>query len=891
MARSRRTVPTGTVTFLFSDIEGSTQLVQKLYPAGYREILEQHQNLLRAAFAAHGGVERGTEGDSFFVVFRDAPSAVSAAVDAQHALQTAAWPQGQEVRVRMGLHSGEGIRGGDDYVGLDVNRAARIASAAHGGQVLISESTRALSDRSLPAGVHVRDVGEHRLKGLESPERLYQLIIAGLRSDFPPLHSEPTRAAHLPPRLSTFVGRRPDLDEVQRLLVGSRLVTLVGSGGTGKTSLAIECAREVAADYRDGAWFVPLDTVLDPELVASAIVGALGLLDSSSRSAREQLDENLSSRAVLLVLDNFEQVIGAAHLVGELIRAAPGVKVLVTSRAPLHLTGEQVFPVTPLAMPARRDPTDPATATDPIALMSVPAIRLFVDRAQQVEPSFRLTADNADGIVEICARVDGLPLGIELAAARIPLLGVEGIRDRLLRRAGLPASAERDAPARQRTLREAIGWSHDLLDAAGRTLFARLSVFVGGGRMEEVDSVCGPASEPGVEVIDRLADLVDQSLVKATPAEDAVRYSMLETIREYAAERLAEREERLEIQRRHALAYLALAEANAPDLGTRRRGAVARWFAAEADNLQAAVRWAIETANAELGLRLATALGPYWRFEGRMVERRSTIVALLDLPGAEVPSQGRMRALEAAGSLFYYSGENDRADGLYRAQLEVARTLDDRQGVADATFNLAWTEDWSDRPAEASRRLDELVAAYRELGDERSLARTEVLHGGLLLQTDHVQARRILEAAHAHFRALDDVIYEAMAASMIGGTYLMEGDRKAAARWFVEVLVVAREISDGPGIISLLPIEAVAALELGRPEAAAVILGAFDALSRRYGVQPPVGLAQTLAVLDPRGRAQAALDSEAFDEATRRGGEMTMAEAVAYVLDMARPLM
>jgi tetratricopeptide (TPR) repeat protein len=318
---------------------------------------------------------------------------------------------------------------------------------------------------------------------------------------------------------------------------------------------------------------------------------------------------------------------------------------------------------------------------------------------------------------------------------------------------------------------------------------------------------------------------------------------------------------------------------------------VARWFAADADNLQAAVRWAIETADSELGLRLATALGPYWRFEGRIVERRSTIVALLDLPGAEVPSQGRMRALEAAGSLFYYSGENDRADGLYRAQLEVARTLDDRQGVADATFNLAWTEDWRDRPAEASRRLDELVEAYRELGDERPLARTEVLHAGLLLQSDPVQARRILEAAHAHFRALDDVIYEAMAASMIGGAYLMEGDRKAAARWFVEVLVVAREITDRPAVISLLPIEAVAALELGRPEAAAVILGAFDTLSRRYGVQPPVGLAQTLNVLDPRGRAQAALDSEAFDAAARRGGEMTMAEAVAYVLEMARPLM
>jgi predicted ATPase/class 3 adenylate cyclase len=883
-------MPTGTVTFLFTDIEGSTRLVQELRPAVYRELIEEHHRLLRSAFTAHGGIERGTEGDSFLVVFRDAPSAVAAAVEAQRSLAAADWPEGHDVRVRMGLHSGEGIRGGGDYIGIDVNLAARIASAAHGGQILISDSTRALSGRNLPDGVGLRDLGEHRLKGLILPEHLFQLVIEGLSSLFPPPLSDPLSITTLPPRLTTFVGRERDLDDVRRLLAGSRLVTLVGTGGTGKTSLATECAREVASDFQDGSWFVALDAVSDPDLVSSEIIGTLGLHDAGGRSDRVRLEDNLSRRELLIVLDNFEQVIQASSLVGELLAAAPAVKILVTSRAPLHVTGEQLYSVLPLPLPARQDPADGGRGTpDPIDLLSAPAVRLFVDRAQQVQPGFGLTTENAAAVVDICARLDGLPLAIELAAARIQLLGAAGIRDRLVQRAGLPASPRRDAPERQRTLDEAIAWSHGLLDEASRSLFARLSVFVGGCGIDEAVAVCGPPSELGADVIDTLAALVDQSLVTAIADGDTVRYGMLETIREYAAERLAERREAPEIERRHAQAYLGLAEREAPGLWTRRRGAVVRRLSTETDNFQAAVRWSIDTGQAEIGLRLAAALGPYWRLEGRLLERRSATLAILDIPGADAPSQWRMRALETAGLLFYYTGENDRADSMYRAQLDMATSLDDRKGMADATFNLAFTQDWRGRTTEAWAGLEELAKAYRELGDEQFLARTEILRAGLLFD-DPIAARHVLEAAHTRFRELDDAAYEAMAASMIGGAYLRQGEHREAARWFIEVLVVLRELGDLPGTTGVLVFEAIAALELGRPESAAVILGAFDALSLRYGVRPPVGLEEVIRVMDPRGRVKAALDPEAFDDAMLRGRQMTLKEVVAYVLEIGESL-
>ena len=889
-------MPTGTLTFLFSDIEGSTRLVESLGTAAYRGLLEQHQRLLRSAFVAAGGIERSTEGDSFFVVFRDAPSAVAAAVASQRALADATWPGDEPLRVRMGLHSGEGVAGGDDYVGLDVHRAARIAAAAHGGQVIVSASTRALAQSALPADVELVDLGEHRLRGFSGTERLYQLEIAGLRSAFPPPRTDSVSATHLPPRLTSFVGRDAELAELVDRVTASRLVTLTGPGGAGKTSLATECARAVADRFGDGAWFVALDAISDPEAVASAIASALGLRETGDRPAEEQLWDNLAHRELLLVLDNFEQLLPASTLVGAILIAAPGVRVLATSRAPLHLAAEHVYPVFPLPVPPAVEPTDGAgtpwvdgAALD--ALLAIPSVQLFVDRAQQVQPAFRLTPDNAPAVVDICARLDGLPLGIELAAARIPLLGARGVAERLARQVALPAMPAPDAPTRQQTLEQAIAWSHDLLDPNARKLFARLSIFSGGWRLDEAEAICGPAAEVGREVIELLAELVDQNLVVTREDADGdVRYEMLETIRVFAADQLGATGDRTELRRRHAQTYLALAEASAPVIRRRNRVATLRRIAPERDNFRSAARWAIDDDDADTALRLGTALvdlrgAPPWGVGAGLAEARTTILAALAVPGAEVPALARMRALEAAGTAFYYVGDNEQARGFYDAQLEVAEEIGDRQGVADAMFNLAWTRDWSNEPVEADQYFGRVSDAYRATGDERGLARVSFIRGQVLLRTGLIEsAIQVLLDALERYREVDDVPYLSMTTGLLGQAYLLLGDRDAAIHWFIDgVFRISREIGDEVAITLTLPAAAMAAIERGRPDVGTMIMGAHEALSRTYGVRPPVMLELIFQGWDPFERARAILDGVDFETALERGRRMRLEEVVELI--------
>ena len=445
-------LPTGTVTFLRTDVEGSMALTRAL-GAEWDRVNAAHLELIGAAVRDRGGSAVRTEGDALFAVFPEAGAAAAAAVEAQRALAAHAWPDEARIRVRMGLHSGEAHLAGDDYGGFEVNRAARVAAVGHGGQIVVSGPTYELVADALPAGVEARDLGRYVLKDVPRPERLYQLDVAGLETTFPPLRAGRTTIGNLRPRLTTFVGRDREVAELAALLEGSRLVTITGPGGIGKSSLAVEAARAAEDGFADGAWFVPLATVEDADAVAPLVARTVGLFDGAARSAVEALPVFAADRSILFVLDNFEHVLDATGVVADLIGRSPGSRVLVTSRAPLHLGGEQEYPLGPLEVGGEET-----------------AERLFMDRARAVRPGWQPGSD-APVVAEICALVDGLPLGVELAAARVSLLPPATIRDRLAAHLPLPGTGARDAPARQRTLEHAVAWSHDLLPAALQARF------------------------------------------------------------------------------------------------------------------------------------------------------------------------------------------------------------------------------------------------------------------------------------------------------------------------------------------------------------------------------------------------------------------------------------
>jgi predicted ATPase/class 3 adenylate cyclase len=733
-------VPSGTVTCLFSDIEGSTKLELELGTGPYRDIRERHRALLRAAFERHRGHEQGTEGDSFFVIFRSAVDAVAAAVEGQRSLAAEPWPDGATVRVRMGLHSGEIEAVDGDVIGYDINRTARITGAAHGGQILVSGATRGLVGESLPAGVTWRDLGEHRLKDLREPERLVQLVIDGLPDQFPPPRSVDGRPNNLPTQLTSFVGREREVREVRDLLERTRLLSLVGPGGTGKTRLSLQVAAAAGERFQAGVWFVALDAVRDPELVIATIARTLGLTDAASRPALETLVDAIGDGTVLLVLDNFEQVVAAGPAVAELLRRCAGVTCLVTTRIPLQVSGEQQYPVPGLPAPPdtarlsevdRRNLPRALREHDPEALQAFEAVRLFIARAAAIRPGFTVTNANAPAVAGIAARLHGMPLAIELAAARIKLLTPDQILARLEHHLAVLTAGSRDLPERQQTLRGAIAWSYDLLDEGARRLLDRLSTFRGGFTLELAETVCGPADEIGGDIVDRIGELVDQSLVRlddgpaqATAIDAEPRFTMLETIREYAAEMLAVRGEAEAVAARHAEAMLDVVRSALPHLkGADQR----RWLdrlEGEHDNVRAAIDWATARPAPALAMRLGSAMWRFWQQRGYLNEARTRLEAMAD-EGWSVDPVDRARFAEALGGVAYWQSDRPAAIRWYDEALAIWESMDDQAEIANALFNRAYADMIAVMRAEADMdemrasqvRMERALAIYQELGD------------------------------------------------------------------------------------------------------------------------------------------------------------------------------
>jgi len=719
-------LPTGTVTFLFTDIEGSTRLVQGLGPR-WVEVLETHNTLVGRAIEANHGIVVKTEGDSFFAVFVSALDATLASGAAQDALASHVWPEDARIRVRMGLHTGVGALGGADYVGLDVHRAARIADAGHGGQTVLSESTAVLVERDLPASLALRDLGKHRLKDLSEPETIFELVGRGREEAFPHLRTLDAIPNNLPMQLTSFVGREQELAEALRLLDRTRILTLTGPGGTGKTRLSLQVAAEVGDQFPDGVFFVDLAPVSDVEVVPSQILSSLGLQASASdQSPAVSLLDHLRAKSLLLVLDNFEQVLAAAPLVADLVRASSDSKFLVTSRAPLQITGEQEMPIPPLPM------ADPDRIGDLDELLHVGAISLFAERAVAVRPDFEVTMENAQSVAELVRRLDGLPLAIELVASRLRHLPVSTILERLDAR--MLSSGSVDLPERQRTIHGAIAWSYDLLDEPTRRLFARLSVFAGGARLEEIERVCGPASELGVDVLEGLGFLLDQSLLRRVDIDAVHRFRMLHVIREYAMGCLEEAGQNPDLRWRHLEVYTELAEMVAPELLRKDRKLWLDVMESDHDNIRSALDWAMANGEVDLALRLVTASWRFWQARGHLHEARRRVDSILTMPGGE--PRHRAKAMEALGGILWWQARMEECFDVYERVLQMQRELGDPKEIANALYNYglaaAFTGPESERQIGFEYMeavFDEAEEIYADLGDLGGLGDIEWARG------------------------------------------------------------------------------------------------------------------------------------------------------------------
>jgi len=865
-------IPTGTVTFLFTDIEGSTRLLQER--ADYAALQEEHNRILERAIDESGGVKIRTEGDSFFAVFESAPAAVNAAATIQRRLAEHGWPEGGTIRVRAGMHTGEGVRGGDDYLGIDVNRAARIAAAAHGGQVLISDATRALAERALPDGVALRDVGAHRLKDLVRPERLSQLEIDGLTNEFPPPRSLDARPHNLPVQLTSFVGRRDAIREVVGRVRSHRLVTLTGPGGTGKTRLALQVAAEALADFRDGVSFVDLSPVTDPDLVVSNIATVLHVPDRSDRDPLAALIESVGDQEILLILDNFEQVLAAASVVDALLRAAPRVRILVTSRAVLRIYGENEYAVEPLTLP-----DGPA---DPRALARYEAISLFVDRAASAQPGFCLDEGNAAAVAEICARLDGLPLAIELAASRIKLMSPPELLAHLDRRLPLLTGGARNLPERQRTLRGAIEWSVGLLEEPERRLLARLSVFAGGATLEAIDQVANPAGELGVDTMDSVASLVDQSLVRRRASDTGSRFVLLETIREYASEQLAGEGDAASIRQRHARYVADLCELGEPHFTAADQRAWLDRFDVEQDNIRAALRRSIDTSDPETGLRILAAAWRFWQQRGHITEGRRWARELRTLAADHVPASVRARAAAAAGNLAYWQADGDETMPLYREQLEFARASGDAGLVLDAEFNAALLKTFTDKFDEGVAEVLAVLESARRLGDrERLCGILDAAAYTAYVKGDYETSLRYNEEAAALAREIGNHFVLSETVETTGQIYRALGNYSRSREAYLESLRLKRDDGNLIGIVMTLKMLAALEAEHGHHEAAARLLGTVATAVERLGsIAPDVAY----QIGDTEGAVREALGPEAADRAIAAGRALALDELVAELI-------
>jgi len=921
MADSALPLPSGTVTFLLTDVEGSTALWEQA-PAPMRIALARHDTLFEGAVAQHGGVHirpRG-EGDSRFAVFGSAPDAIAAALAIQRALAGEPWPTPRPIAVRIGIHTGEAELRDRDYYGSAVNRCARLRSIGHGGQILLSQATATLSRGLLSAGVSLLDLGQHRLKDVTQPEHVFQVVASDLASKFPALVSLDARPHNLPLHPTALLGRDREMAELATLLRGkARLVTLTGPGGIGKTRLSLQVAADLLEDFEHGVFLIELAPIGDPTLVPATISQVLGLRDLGARSILDGLTDYLRSRRILLLLDNLEQILAVAPVLASLLVASAGLSLLVTSREPLRVRGEHEYAVPPLALPSSDDARTPDT------LVQSAAVSLFLERAMAIRSDFAMTSENASAIAEICARLDGLPLAIELAAARVRLMTPEAMVRRLERRLPLLTGGSRDLPARQQTLRDTIAWSHDLLDDHERRLFRRLSIFVGGWTLEAAEAVCD-SDDDRVGIQERLGTLVSKSLVRQGGVDigGEPRFSMLETIREFAGEQLSAHDETAATRSRHVRFFLHLATAGD---GRLRRADQAEWLARlerEHENFRAALEWSRTTAGLEgVTLELAGTLAWFWFLHGHFSEgRRWLESALAENPQA--PARLRARTMNGAGNLAWgqgdferaellhqealgllrevgdvggvaftlgrlghipqYQGDYDRAAKLYEESLKLFRQVGDVWGVPSALYWLGAVAYEQGHISRAKVFFEEGLTLYRRMGDRRGMAyQLRGLGRVAISQGDTAVAMTLLTESVSLFRSLGDKLGTTWSLHSLGEAALIVGDVRQADAYFKDGLDLHRQTGNKQGASECLGGVARVAMTSGDLPRAAHLFAASSGLREATGARARTSNYDETA-MDLR-TLRTGLGDEVFASIWKVGSCMDFEQAIAYALE------
>jgi predicted ATPase/class 3 adenylate cyclase len=790
------TLPTGTVTFLFTDIEGSTRLWQA-FPAAMGEALSRHHALLQQAVNAHNGYVFQIVGDAICAAFRTAADGVAAALGAQHALARESWGETGPLRVRMALHTGStearagAYRSGEYASGLTLSRTSRLLSAGHGGQILLSHATEELVRDDLPAHVGLRDLGERRLRDLVRAEHIFQIVGPDQPSEFPPLKTLDAMPNNLPVQVTSFVGREREIRDVTGLLGETHLLTLLGPGGTGKTRLSLQIAANLIETFVDGVWFVELAPLYDPVLVPQTVASAVSVREEAERPLITTLTEHLRARSMLLIFDNCEHLVDAcARLADALLRSCPRLKVLASSREALRTAGEVTYRVPSLSLP------DPQHLPPLERLTDYEGVRLLVERASAVKPGFKLTDANAAAAVQICHRLDGIPLAIELAAARLKVLSPREIAEHLDERFRLLTAGSRTVLPRHQTLRGLIDWSYELLSEPERAVLRSVSVFAGGWNLAAAEAV-------DADALDLIGRLVDKSLVVADEEGGETRYSLLETIRQYGLEKLREAGEEPVIRSRHRDFYLALAESAAPHLQGQDQATWFRRLENAHDNLRAALRWSFDHGNIEASFRFGAALDLFWDTHGHITEGRQWLEQMVARSG-ELPAPATARSLRAhagalggAAHMALRQSDFARAKALYVESLELWRAVGDRGAIAEVLNNLGdLVRQLGDR-RQGKAMIEESLTLFREVADKRGIAHAlSNLADIFLADGDQLQAKRLFEESLPLFQATADRRGLSHGLNNLGGILTREGDYARAEARYRDSLRLAEELED-----------------------------------------------------------------------------------------------